>query len=304
MIVAGLCIREKSASQAGPGATAYDPDPTHHPPATLILSVHPTMSDGTVHLTLDSGIAWITFDRPQARNAMTWTMYNQLAAICEQLKTDHTVRVAVFRGAGGQAFVAGTDIAQFLEFGSSGDAGADGIAYEQQIDQTLRGFATLPMPTIAVIESWAVGGGLALATGCDFRIATPSAKFGVPIARTLGNCLSIANLARLKDAFGTQRVKRMLLLSEVLEANEALACGYLQQIAPAEAIEQAARDLASKLASLAPITQRVSKEGLRRIAGASLPDDHDLVRLTYGSAEFREGVSAFVAKRPPQWRGE
>ena len=114
----------------------------------------------------------------------------------------------------------------------------------------------------------------------------------------------IANLARLQSAFGPQRVKRMLLLSEILAADEALSCGYLQQIVPAEAIEQAARDLAAKLAALAPITQRVSKEGLRRIAGASLPDDHDLVRLTYGSADFREGVAAFVAKRPPQWTGE
>jgi enoyl-CoA hydratase len=262
------------------------------------------MSDGTVHLTLDAGIAWIVFDRPQARNAMTWTMYNQLAAICEQLKADRSVRVAVFRGAGGQAFVAGTDIAQFLEFGKSGDAGADGIAYEQRIDECLRGFATLPMPTIAVIEGWAVGGGLALATGCDFRIGTPTARFGVPIARTLGNCLSIANLARLQNAFGSQRVKRMLLLSEILDADEALACGYLHQIASPETIDQAARELAGRLAALAPITQRVSKEGLRRIAGANLPDDHDLVRLTYGSADFREGVAAFVAKRSPNWQGE
>jgi len=262
------------------------------------------MSDGTVHLTLDSGIAWIVFDRPQARNAMTWTMYNQLAEICEQLKSDPSVRVAVFRGAGGQAFVAGTDIAQFLEFGRSGDAGSDGIDYEQRIDQCLRGFATLPMPTIAVVEGWAVGGGLALATGCDFRIATPASRFGVPIARTLGNCLSIANLARLQNAFGAQRVKRMLLLSEMIDAAEALACGYLQQVAPPESIEQAARELAARLAALAPITQRVSKEGLRRLASANLPDDHDLVRLTYGSADFREGVAAFVAKRSPVWRGE
>ena len=261
------------------------------------------MSDGTVQLTIEDRTAWVLFDRPQARNAMTWTMYQQLAQICAQLASDPSIRVAIFRGAGGQAFVAGTDIAQFLEFGRTGDAGQDGIAYEQQIDECLRGFASLPMPTIAVIDGWAVGGGLALATGCDFRIGTPSARFGVPIARTLGNCLSVANLARLQNAFGNQRVRRMLLLSEILDADEALGCGYLHQIVAPEAIEQAARDLAARLAALAPITQRVSKEGLRRIAGANLPDDQDLIRLTYGSADFREGVSAFVAKRTPDWQG-
>lgn len=261
------------------------------------------MSDGTVHLTLEAGIARVLFDRPQARNAMTWKMYRELAAICDQLKSDPTVRVAVFRGAGGQAFVAGTDIAQFLEFGKTGDAGADGIAYEQQIDDCLRGFATLPMPTVAVIDGWAVGGGLALATGCDFRIATPSARFGVPIARTLGNCLSIANLARLQNAFGSQRVRRMLLLSEILHADEALACGYLHRVVEPDAIDEATRELAAQLAALAPVTQRVSKEGLRRLAGAGIPDDEDLIRTTYGSADFKEGVAAFVAKRPPQWQG-
>lgn len=267
-------------------------------------SVEPDMSSGSVHLTIDQQIAWVVFDRPEARNAMTWTMYTQLAAICEQLRDDRSVRVTVFRGAGGQAFVAGTDIAQFLEFGSTGDAGADGIAYEKQIDDCLKGFSTLPMPTIALVDGWAVGGGLALATGCDFRLATPAARFGVPIARTLGNCLSIANLARLESAFGPQRLRRMLLLSEIIEAEEALACGYLHRIVPAEGIEQAARDLAARLAALAPITQRVTKEGLRRLTGANLPDDHDLVRLTYSSKDFREGVSAFVEKRAPRWQGE
>jgi enoyl-CoA hydratase/carnithine racemase len=261
------------------------------------------MSDGSVHLNLDGHTAWITFDRPQARNAMTWTMYTQLAQICEQLRANPAVRVAVFRGAGGQAFVAGTDIAQFLEFGASGDAGADGIAYEQRIDECLRGFATLPMPTIAVIDGWAVGGGLAIATGCDFRLSTPAGRFGVPIARTLGNCLSIGNLARLESAFGAQRVRRMLLLAEIIDAPEAQACGYVHSIVDADGIEAAARDLAGRLAALAPITQRVAKEGLRRLASANLPDDHDLIRLTYASADFREGVSAFVAKRPPAWQG-
>ena len=261
------------------------------------------MSDGAVHLSIEAGLAWVMFDRPQARNAMTWAMYQQLEQICTRLHQDSTVRAVIFRGAGGQAFVAGTDIAQFLEFGATGDGGADGIAYERRIDECLVGFATLPMPTVALVEGWAVGGGLAIATGCDFRIGTPSARFGVPIARTLGNCLSVSNLARLNAAFGLQRLRRMLLLSEIIDANEALACGFLHQIAEAGDIEASGRVLADKLAALAPITQRVTKEGLRRLTGHHLPEDEDLIRLTYGSADFKEGVAAFVEKRPPRWSG-
>ncbi|WP_300651976.1 enoyl-CoA hydratase-related protein, partial [Hydrogenophaga sp.] len=151
---------------------------------------------GQVRLQIEAGVASVLFDRPQARNAMTWAMYEQLAAINRQLSTDRSVRVAVFRGAGGQAFVAGTDIEQFAAF----QTGEDGVTYERQIEAGIELMCNLPMPTVAVVEGWCVGGGLAIATACDFRLATPSAKFGVPIAKTLGNCLAIANVARLRAA--------------------------------------------------------------------------------------------------------
>ena len=151
---------------------------------------------GRVGLAIDAGVATLTFERPEARNAMTWTMYEQLGAHCDRLAGERAVRVGVLRGAGGEAFVAGTDIHQFLDFGG----GADGLAYEARIDAGIERIEQLPFPTVAVVEGWAVGGGLAIATACDFRVATPGAKFGVPIARTLGNMLSPLNMARLRQA--------------------------------------------------------------------------------------------------------
>jgi enoyl-CoA hydratase/carnithine racemase len=255
-------------------------------------------NEGAVHLDVAGGIASVTFDRPEARNAMTWAMYQRLRAMCEQLRDDHSVRAVRFQGAGGEAFVAGTDISQFVGFD-----GQRGVEYELQIDHTMQLLASLPMPTVAVVQGWCIGGGLAIASTCDFRIATPAAKFGVPIARTLGNCLSIANVAGLVAAFGRPRVQRLLLLADVIGAEEAASCGYVTEVVAAEGIEAVAQKLCGRLASLAPVTQQVSKEALARLLRHDLPEAEDLIRRTYGSEDFREGVEAFVAKRPPVWKG-
>jgi len=256
-------------------------------------------NEGRVALAVAGAVASVTFDRPQARNAMTWPMYEQLRAICERLREDRSVRVVRFQGAGADAFVAGTDIAQFVDFRS----GEEGIQYERRIDATMALLASLPMPTVAVVQGWCVGGGLAIASSCDFRLCTPSAKFGVPIARTLGNCLSMGNVAALVAAFGRPRVQRLLLLADLVGAEEAQACGYVLEVLAPEAIEAAAEKLCARLASLAPVTQQVSKEALDRLLRHGLPDGDDLIRRTYGSEDFREGVQAFLGKRPPAWRG-
>lgn len=254
---------------------------------------------GAVHLTINASVASVIFDRPQARNAMTWAMYKQLGSICRQLHTDSNVRVATFQGAGGEAFVAGTDIEQFKAFHS----GDDGVAYERTIDEGIGLIEALPMPTVAVINGWTIGGGLAIATACDFRIATRASRFGVPIARTLGNCLSMSNLARLSAAFGMQRVKRMLMLAELLGAEEALACGFLQQLCEPSELDAAAAALCERLALLAPVTQHVTKESLQRLLLGNLPEGEDLISQCYGSSDFQEGVDAFVSKRSPVWKG-
>ncbi|MGH6924303.1 MAG: enoyl-CoA hydratase/isomerase family protein [Propylenella sp.] len=257
------------------------------------------MTEGTVRFEERGRVGHVTFDRPSARNALTWAMYAELADICRRIAAERKVGVVVFRGAGGKAFVAGTDIAHFVDFAS----GEDGIRYEAEMDAFLATLEALPMPTIAVVEGFAVGGGLAIATACDFRIATPDARFGVPIARTLGNCLSAKGYARLLAAIGVSHAKRLLILGEMIDATEAKAAGYVHAIAEPGAIGAAADALCARLLENAPITMEASKEALRRVVAANLPDIEGLVRRVYGSEDFRRGVRAFLDKKPPEWTG-
>lgn len=257
------------------------------------------MSEGHTRLRIEDQIAHITFDRPSARNAMTWRMYEELAQSCETIaaQTDR-IRAVVFRGAGGKAFVSGTDIEQFLSFTS----GEDGVAYEQKVDKYITAVESLPIPTIAFVEGWAVGGGLALANACDIRIATPGARFGVPIAATLGNCLSAKSIARLSATLGECWVRRMLLLAEAPTAEALSSCGYIYAVAETKDAEELVVELCAKLSRHAPLTIGATKEMFRRRAAGRM-DDSDLVELVYGSGDFREGVEAFTGKRPPEWRG-
>lgn len=257
------------------------------------------MSNGQVHLTISGAVADILIDRPEARNAMTWSMYEELGRICDSLAGNPAVRVACIRGAGGEAFVAGTDIEQFRSFQS----GEDGIAYESVIDERIGQIERLPMPTVAVIDGWAIGGGLAISAACDFRLATPKSSFGLPIARTLGNCLSMRNTARVVAAFGVARAKRMLMLADLIPAAEAAEIGFVTEVVDAENLESKARELCERLSKLAPVTQRVSKEAIRRVVDASVPEGDDLIRACYGSRDFKIGVQSFLDKKRPEWTG-
>ena len=247
-------------------------------------------------------IATLTFNRPEARNAMTWAMYDALVDACERVDRDEAIRVLVLRGAGGKAFVAGTDISQFQTFKDR----QDGLKYEERLDGVLDRIERVTKPTIAQVEGVAAGGGCAIALVCDLRVATPQSTFGIPIARTLGNCLSGATYSRLVDLVGPAAVKDLLFTGRLVDAAEAHALGLVNRIVAADAIADAVARLAAEIASNAPLTVRATKEMIRRVlAKRRLPagEDADLVELCYMSEDFREGVAAFLDKRKPRWSG-
>jgi enoyl-CoA hydratase len=250
----------------------------------------------------DGPLATLTFNRPEARNAMTWEMYEALVDACERVDGDPDVRVLIFRGAGDKAFVAGTDIAQFKDFDKPGD----GVGYEKKLDAVLDRLERVTKPTIAQVQGVAAGGGCAIALCSDLRVATPDASFGVPISRTLGNCLSADTCNRMLSLMGPARFKELMFTGRLMPAAEAHAIGLVTRIVEPADLERTVRDLAMEIASRAPLTIRAIKELTRRlIAKQRLApgEDHDLIELCYTSADFKEGVNAFLAKRPPRWRG-
>ncbi len=260
--------------------------------------------DASTDLLFDvkDGIGRATFNRPQARNAFTFAMYERLAQICEQANDDRSIKVLVLQGAGDQAFASGTDINQFRAFKTPEDA----IEYEARIDRVLTALEQCRVPTIAAIAGACTGGGAGIAACCDLRIGTRTAKIGFPIARTLGNCLSMSSLSRLAALIGPARVKDLIFTARLVGAEEAARVGLLGEVVEdMAALQQRAAELATLIAGNAPLTLRATKQALSRLQRRlSREEGEDLILMCYMSRDFREGLDAFLNKRRPQWTGE
>jgi enoyl-CoA hydratase/carnithine racemase len=251
---------------------------------------------------MHDGIGKVTFNRPQARNAFTFAMYERLAQICEQADGDRTIKVLVFQGAGDKAFASGTDINQFRAFTTPEHA----IEYESRIDRVLTKLEQCRVPTIAAINGACTGGGAGIAACCDLRIGTKTVKMGFPIARTLGNCLSMSNISRLTALIGPARVKDLIFTARLVGAEEAATAGLLHEVVEdIPALQKRADELATQIAGHAPLTLNATKQALARLQKRlSREEGQDLILMCYMSKDFREGLDAFLTKRTPQWSGE
>jgi enoyl-CoA hydratase/carnithine racemase len=250
----------------------------------------------------DGAVAAITFNRPHARNALTWNMYDRLVEFCDEVDRSPDIRVVILRGAGDQAFVAGTDISQFQAFERPQDA----IAYEQRIEHVIDRLERVHQPTIAQLRGYCVGGGMSIAVACDFRYAAQNLRMGVPIARTLGNCLSMSNYARVMDLVGPARAKELIMQARMLTADEALRLGVVNEVVPDKQLDTRVREIAEVLTQLAPLTLRATKEAFRRIQARrriESREGEDLIVSCYMSEDFRGAVRAFLEKEPYIWQG-
>jgi len=265
------------------------------------MEQHTSASNDIVFETRD-GIGRVTFNRPQARNAFTFAMYERLAEICDEANRDRSLKVLVLQGAGDKAFASGTDINQFRAFTTPQHA----LEYESRIDRVLTQLERCRVPTIAAITGACTGGGAGIASCCDLRIGTKTTKIGFPIARTLGNCLSMSNISRLTALIGPARVKDLIFTARLVGAEEAASLGLLNEVVEdVAALQRRSDELATLIAGHAPLTLNATKQALVRLQRRlSREEGEDLILMCYMSQDFREGLDAFLNKRQPHWKGE
>lgn len=257
------------------------------------------MSTPEIRIERGDGVVEVTFDRPHRHNAFTRDMYAAMRELCAELADDRATRVLVLRGAGGRAFAAGNEISDFLS--------QDAVAYEDWIRELLEALFALPQVTIAAVDGVCVGGGLAVATHCDLRIATAGSRFGYPIARTLGNALAGSIVYRCASVFGESLTREMLLASRLVGADRAHAVGAVMSVSEdAAALDAELAHLLDGLRAASPVTIRATKGQLldraRRLE-ASPEGEAELLHDVYTGPDFAEGVRAFLAKEKPAFRG-
>jgi enoyl-CoA hydratase/carnithine racemase len=254
------------------------------------------MTADHIELHRNGAVATLLVNRPEARNALTAAMRQRMLELFEQLNEDPNVRVVTLRGAGGKSFISGADISEFKQQGVE-----DVLELARRDEQLYQVIERVRAPTVAVIDGYALGGGLMLAAICDLRICTDDSRFGITSAKSLGNALSPGMYARLAALLGIGRTKELLISSEMLDAAKALAWGLVNEAHPRDEFERHVTALTERLATHAPLTMWAAKESMRRLTADFLTED-DVLRTVAESEDFREGVAAFMEKRQPVWR--
>lgn len=258
------------------------------------------MSYDTLLVSIEERIAIITINRPDKRNALNATVRHEIIAALDALRDDDTVRVVVFTGAGEKAFIAGADIAEF----------AERTPTEQRAAMTGRRIfdeiAAFPKPVLAMINGFALGGGCELALACDVRVAARSARFGQPEVR-LGLIPGGGGTQRLPRLVGHGAALRLILSGDIIDATEAHRIGLVDELVDDTALRPRTLELARTLAAHSPLALRLAKTAVETAAelplGAGLAHERELFMTAFSSEDRIEGVTAFLQKRQPEFRG-
>ncbi len=258
---------------------------------------------GRIRVEKEDGIGWVVFDHPERRNAITIEMWEEIPRAVDAHARDPEVRVVILRGAGEEAFVSGADISEFERVRTGREASAE---YDARNQRAFHALAHLEKPLLAMIHGFCVGGGCAIAVNADLRYAAEDAVFAIPAAR-LGLGYALRGVETLVQVVGPSNAKELLFTAQRLRAPRALQMGLVNAVLPKAELETHVREVASILAANAPLTLRSVKLAVREIAkDASARDEaavDEAVRRCFESDDYKEGVRAFLEKRPPRFRG-
>ena len=244
------------------------------------------------------GVGWMIFANPKRRNAVTYTMWRQIPAALADLAGDPDVRVVALRGEGAASFISGADISEFATRRST--------EYDRVGTEANLAIVNFPKPTVAVAQTWCVGGGVATALGCDLRIAAQNTRFAVPAAR-LGLGYRYSGIKALTEVVGPANAREIFFTARQYTAEEALSMGLINRILPVEGFDAAADEYLAQIASNAPLTMQAAKQAIRAVGQD--PDQRDLsaidaaIQACFDSDDYAEGRAAFAEKRPPVFKG-